>query len=261
MSMDPLREVLEEKRKKRKLFVPYLTFGYPDLETFCRLLHLCEEEGADAVEVGIPHSDPVADGPVIQTTSFAALKQGVTPKMVPEVLKGITPSVPLIAMTYGNIVLQYGVKQFARDFREAGFLGLIVADFPLEALSFLEGARGVLSRVLLASVTSTLERSLAIARKSEGFVYLVSGKGITGETEVELGALLERIEYLRRHTDSVLLPGFGIRSPEQAAFLAHYGDGVIVGSALLAYVIENQGKDDWMKGFARLLRSYRQALT
>ncbi|MGQ9622367.1 MAG: tryptophan synthase subunit alpha [Candidatus Caldatribacteriaceae bacterium] len=258
--MDPLREVLEEKRKRRKLFVPYLTFGYPDVESFCRLLCLCEEEGADAVEVGIPHSDPVADGPVIQTTSFAALRQGVTPRMVPEVLEALSVSVPLVAMTYGNIVLQYGIEEFAWDFRRAGFLGLIVADFPLEALPFLEDARGVLSRILLASVTSPLERALTIAQKSEGFVYLVAGKGVTGKTEVDFGALLKRIEYLRRHTDSILLPGFGIHSPETAALLIRYGDGAIVGSALLAYVVENQGKDGWTKGFAELLRSYRQAL-
>lgn len=258
--MDPLRDVLIERRKKRKLFVPYLTFGYPDVASFCELLQICEHEGADAVEVGIPHSDPVADGPVIQTTSFVALKQGVTPRMVPEVLSRFHLSIPLIAMTYGNIVLQYGVENFARDYREAGFLGLIVADFPLEARDFLEGARGILSRVLLASVTSPLERVRRIAENSEGFVYLVSGKGVTGKTEVDLKALEERVKYVKHHIPVLVLPGFGIHHPHQAASVAACTDGVIVGSALLEYIIEHKDEKTLMEGFASLIRSYREAL-
>jgi tryptophan synthase alpha chain len=256
--MDPLREALE--KKKRKLFVPYLTFGYPDVSSFCTLLRICEEEGADAVEVGIPHSDPVADGPVIQTTSFAALKQGVTPPLVVEVMAGVSLSIPLIAMTYGNIVLQYGVGRFARDFREVGFRGLIVADFPLEAWDFLKEAQGLLSRILLASVTSPLERVRRIAEVSEGFVYLVSGRGVTGKTEVDFSALKERVACIRRHTSALVLPGFGIHNPRQAATLAEYTDGVIVGSALLEYIIRNRDTATWMEGFAALVRSYRRAL-
>lgn len=258
--MDPLRDVLVERRKRHKLFVPYLTFGYPDVESFCKLLQICESEGVDAIEVGIPHSDPVADGPVIQTTSFMALKQGVTPRMVPEVLSRFRLSVPLIAMTYGNIVLQYGVGEFARDFREAGFLGLIVADFPLEARDFLEGARGILSRILLASVTSPLERVRRIAENSEGFLYFVSGKGVTGKTEVDFQALEERITYVKNRVSVLVLPGFGIHRPEQATHVATYADGVIVGSALLEYIIEHKDKRDFMEGFARLVRAYRKAL-
>lgn len=254
--MDPLRNVLEERRKTHKLFVPYLTFGYPDVASFCELLRICEGEGVDAVEVGIPHSDPVADGPVIQTTSFVALQQGVTPRMVPEVLSRLPLSVPLIAMTYGNIVLQYGVEKFAQDYREVGFLGLIVADFPLEAQDFLDGARGILSRVLLASVTSPPERVRRIAERSEGFVYLVSGKGVTGKTEVDIQALEARVAWVKSHVATLVLPGFGIHHPDQAAQIAACTDGVIVGSALLKYLID--GGD--AKGFARLLQMYRKAL-
>lgn len=258
--MDPLRSILVERRKEHKLFVPYLTFGYPDVASFCELLRACEEEGADAVEVGIPHSDPVADGPVIQTTSYIALKQGVTPRMVPEILSHFRFSVPLVAMTYGNIVLQYGVEKFAKDYREAGFLGLIVADFPLEAQDFLEGAQGVLSRILLASVTSPLERVRRIAERSEGFVYLVSGRGVTGKAEVDLAALEERTTYIKRHTSALVLPGFGIHNPHQAKRIAAYTDGVIVGSALLQYVMEHKDEKDFVRGFASLIRSYREAL-
>ncbi|MCS7241788.1 tryptophan synthase subunit alpha [Candidatus Caldatribacterium sp.] len=258
--MDSLRCILTERRRIHKLFVPYLTFGYPDVASFCELLRVCEEEGADAVEVGIPHSDPVADGPVIQTTSFLALKQGVTPRMIPEVLSRFRLSIPLIAMTYGNIVLQYGVAQFAKDYQEAGFFGLIVADFPLEAWDFLEGARGILSRILLASVTSPLERVRRIAEQSEGFVYLVSGKGVTGKAEVDLEALAERVAYVKRHVPVLVLPGFGIHHPHQARHVATYTDGVIVGTAILQYVMEHKGEKDLIRGFASLLRSYREAL-
>lgn len=258
--MDSLQNILVERRKKGKLFVPYLTFGYPDIESFCELLRICEGEGADAIEVGVPHSDPVADGPVIQATSFAALKKGVTPRMVPEVLSNVRLSVPLVAMTYGNIVFQYGVRKFACDFRDAGFLGLIVADFPLEAQTFLEEAQGILSRILLASVTSPLSRVRNIARKSEGFVYLVSGKGVTGKTKADLQALRERIECIRQYTSRLILPGFGVHHPHQAVRLAEYADGVIVGSALLEYIRDNKEGDEWMRGFAALVRSYRRAL-
>lgn len=258
--MDPLRDVLMERRKKHKLFIPYLTFGYPDVVSFCELLRICEEEGADAIEVGIPHSDPVADGPVIQTTSFVALKQGVTPRMVPEVLSRFRFSTPLIAMTYGNIVLQYGVGKFARDYRAVGFLGLIVADFPLEAWEFLEGARGVLSRVLLASVTSPLERVRRIAEQAEGFVYLVSGKGVTGKAEIDFQAVVERVAYVKHHVPALVLPGFGIHSPDQAEYIAAYTDGVIVGSALLEYIIKHREEKDFVQGFANLIRAYREAL-
>ncbi|HOA98760.1 MAG TPA: tryptophan synthase subunit alpha [Candidatus Atribacteria bacterium] len=255
---DILKEKLEERRKKGKLLIPYLTFGYPDIPTFLDLIQICEEEGVDALEVGIPHSDPVADGPVIQTTSQRALEKGVTPPLVVETLRKERTALPLIAMTYGNIVYQYGFSRFAQDFKDAGFSGLIIADFPWEARHFEKEMEGYLSRVLLASVTSSPARIKQIARESEGFVYLVSGKGTTGQVEMEEERLREVVELIKEVSSSLVLIGFGVNSPEKAQKLAQIADGVIIGSALLQVIIQEERSPQ--RGFRRLLSSYCQAL-
>lgn len=255
---DLLREKLAERRKRGKLLLPYLTFGYPDIPTFLDLMHICEEEGVDALEVGIPHSDPVADGPVIQTTSQKALERGVTPQLVGETLRREKTTLPLIAMTYGNIVYQYGFGRFARDFKDAGFSGLIIADFPWEARDFEKEMGGYLSRILLASVTSSPERIKQIAQESEGFVYLVSGKGTTGQVDIEEERLREVVEIIKETSSALVLIGFGVNSPEKAQKLAQIADGVIVGSALLQVVIQEEKSPQ--QGFRRLLSSYHQAL-
>lgn len=255
-----LGEILAKKAQGRKLFVPYLTFGYPSIPDFLELLHICEEEGADALEVGIPYSDPVADGPVIQTTSYRALSQGVTPALVRETMKSTTCSLPLVAMTYGNIVFRYGVDRFAFDFRRAGFRGLIVADFPLEAKMLLRGMNGLLEVILLLAVNSSPERIVRVGRESEGFVYLVSGKGTTGTVEIDLESLRRVVSVLRSCTVRPVLVGFGIHSPSWGAKVAEVGDGVIVGSALLKFILEHESESDWKVGFGKLLSQYRQAL-
>ena len=255
---DILKEKLEERGKRGKLFLPYLTFGYPDIPTFLDLMHICEEEGVDALEVGIPHSDPIADGPVIQTTSQRALEKGVTPQLVAQILKEEKTTLPLIAMTYGNIVYQYGFSRFARDFQNAGFSGLIIADFPREARNFEKDIEGYLSRILLASVTSPPERIKQIAKESEGFVYLVSGKGTTGQVEIEKEHLREVVEVIKGVSSSLVLIGFGVDSPEKAKGLTQIADGVIVGSALLQVILQEEKHPQ--PAFRHLLSSYRQAL-
>lgn len=256
---DILKEKLEERRKRGKLLLPYLTFGYPDIPTFLDLMHICEEEGVDALEVGIPHSDPIADGPVIQTTSQRALEKGVTPQLVVQTLKEEKTALPLIAMTYGNIVYQYGFSRFAQDFKDAGFSGLIIADFPREARNFEKEMEGYLSRILLASVTSPPERIKQIAKESEGFVYLVSGKGTTGQVDIEKERLREVVEIIKDASSSLVLIGFGVDSPEKAKGLAEIADGVIVGSALLQVILQEEKYPQPV--FRRLLSSYRQALS
>ncbi|MGQ9473790.1 MAG: tryptophan synthase subunit alpha [Candidatus Caldatribacteriaceae bacterium] len=255
-----LQETLHQKAQKGKLFLPYLTFGYPSVADFLELVCICEQEGADALEIGIPYSDPVADGPVIQTTSYQALLQGVTPKMVKDTMKEISPSLPLVAMTYGNIVFRYGLGQFASDFHQAGFRGLIVADFPLEARSLLLEVRGLLEVVLLLAINSSPQRIAQIGKSSEGFVYLVSGKGTTGTTEIQFESLREVVSMVRSVTSLPVLVGFGINSPSQGARVAEIGDGIIVGSALLRFIIDHHKEKGWQIGFGKLLAQYRQAL-
>ena len=236
---DILKEKLEERRKKGKLLIPYLTFGYHDIPTFLDLIQICEEEGVDALEVGIHHSDPVADGPVIQTTSQRALEKGVTPPLVVETLRKERTALPLIAMTYGNIVYQYGFSRFAQDFKDAGFSGLIIADFPWEARHFEKEMEGYLSRVLLASVTSSPARIKQIARESEGFVYLVSGKGTTGQVEMEEERLREVVELIR----SLFFFSayrFWSELTRKSSKIGQIADGVIIGSALLQVIIQEK---------------------
>ncbi|MEN3185522.1 MAG: tryptophan synthase subunit alpha [Atribacterota bacterium] len=255
-----LREILEERRKNHKLFVPYLTFGYPSIPDFLELVSICNEEGADALEVGIPYSDPVADGPIIQTTSYRALLQGVTPLLVKETMEKASRSIPLVVMTYGNIVFRYGVDRFTRDFSQAGFQGLIVADFPLEARSLLLGAKEFMEVILLLAVNSSPERIVRVGQESEGFVYLVSGKGTTGAVDIDLGVLEKVVSMLRSCAVSPVLVGFGIHSPSRAKEVASVSDGVIVGSALLDFILKHESEKSWKEGFAKLLREYRQAL-
>ncbi|MBP8933032.1 MAG: tryptophan synthase subunit alpha [Candidatus Atribacteria bacterium] len=258
---DRLAETLNAKKiGKKKLFLPYLTFGYPNIPIFLDLLKVCQDQGVDAIEIGIPHSDPVADGPILQESSYHALKNGVTPEMIPEVLSSFELNVPLIAMTYGNIVFQYGIERFGKDYRQAGFQGLIVADFPLETSQMLDNLKEMLSVIILASTNTSAERLQKIGQESRGFVYIVSGKGITGKTNIDLEQIKPVITELRKSTMIPLLIGFGVNSPEMARELALVADGVIVGSAVVRFVAHHIDDPELMNKFAGYLSQYRQAL-
>lgn len=260
---DQLGNYLKNKAQQHKLFIPYLTFGYPSVSVFSRLIEICQEVGVDALEVGIPHSDPVADGPVIQSSSQNALAQGVNPRLVQEQLTEMPVDFPLVAMTYGNIVFQYGFSHFAEDYRKAGFGGLIVADFPVEADSFLDQARAYLSVILLASVTTSPSRLAEIAQKSQGFVYLVSGRGVTGNTQAEEEDLKKAVALIKSHTDLPVLIGFGINTPSKAKKVAQLADGVIVGSALIQVLEEKEKEKEEIitQAFRQELLAYREALS
>ena len=256
--IDQLAEFFNSRKKK--LFLPYLTFGYPSVPVFFKLLEICQDQGADAIEIGIPHSDPVADGPILQAASYYALKNGVTPKMIPEVLSNFHLNVPLIAMTYGNIVYRYGIESFGRDYSQAGFKGLIVADFPLESNHFLNPLNNLLSVIILASTNTSKERLEKIGQSSRGFVYIVSGKGITGKTQIDVEHIKPVVHTLRQSTSLPLLIGFGVSSPELAGELALIADGVIVGSAIVHYITQNVNEPQFLNGFAQYLSQYRWAL-
>ena len=258
---DRLAEILNTRKiGKKKLFLPYLTFGYPNIPKFLDLLKICQDQGVDAIEIGIPHSDPVADGPILQESSYHALKNGVTPEMIPEILSSVQLKVPLIAMTYGNIVFHYGIERFGKDYRQAGFQGLIVADFPLETSRMLDNLKEMLSVIILASTNTSAERLRKIGQESRGFVYIVSGKGITGKTNIDLEQIKPVITGLRKTTTIPLLIGFGVNSPEMARELAIIADGVIVGSAVVGFIAQHSDDPELMSKFAGYLSQYHQAL-
>lgn len=223
---------------KSPKLIPFLTVGDPDLETTARLAVAIAEAGADLIELGIPYSDPVADGPTIQAASQRALEHGVRLGNVFEVVRRIRceSSVPLILFTYCNPVYRYGLDRFLSEAAEAGADGLLMPDLPPEEASELIAAadRHGLCPVFLVAPTSSKERIAKIVSASKGFVYLVSAMGVTG-TRAELAADLESLIGKVKAAGSLpVAVGFGVSTPEQAGQISRMGaDAVIVGSAIV----------------------------
>lgn len=262
--MSRLEEVLRERRAQgRKLLVPFLTGRHPDRETFLLALLAAERAGADAVEVGIPFSDPSADGPTIQRASEVALRGGATVRgLLDDVAearrRGL--SIPLVFMTYYNPVFAFGGEAFAAAAWQAGADGVLVVDLPPEE----GGEFGPLARaagldtVQLIAPTTPDGRIPLVLEGCLGFVYCVSVTGVTGEKRPAVAeAVGELVTRVRTHTDLPVLVGFGVETPEGATALAAVSDGVIVGSALLRHFEGLQGEEaaEAVKEFVASLRS------
>jgi tryptophan synthase alpha chain len=245
----------------RKLLVPYITGGLSD--DWCEVLRAVADAGADAIEIGIPFSDPVMDGPVIQAASAAALQRGTTPVSVLDDLKRVDAGVPLVVMTYTNIAHRAGARRFAGNLVDAGVSGAILPDLPLEELqpwSSAADAAGV-ETILLAAPVTPDERLVRIAARSRGWVYAVGLMGVTGE-RAALAASASRIgARLKAVTDRPVLIGVGISTPEQAVEAADACDGVIVGSALVRIIHEaGVNGDDAPAAAGAFVSSLRAAL-
>jgi tryptophan synthase alpha chain len=222
----------------RNALGPFLTVGYPDLETSTLLARVVLESGADMLELGVPFSDPLAEGPTIQRTSFQALQQGVNVHTCLGVIRRLRREgvdSPLIFMGYVNPFLNYGMERFARDAAEAGLDGVIVPDLPSEEAGLFAGlleAQGIYVIPLLAP-TSSDKRIEQACRRAKGFIYCVSLTGVTGaRTELGIG-VQDLVERVRRFTDLPLLVGFGVSRIEHVEAIAKFADGAMVGSALL----------------------------
>jgi tryptophan synthase alpha chain len=220
------------KARGAKAFVPYVTGGLGGVDG--PLLRALGEAGADAIEIGLPFSDPVMDGPTIQEASRRALLAGTVAQRVFELVAGADPGVPVVVMTYLNPVLAYGPERFVRDAAEAGVSGVIVPDLPVDEASEWLGILGAcdVSPILLAAPNTPSERLRRIAQAARGFVYCVSTLGVTGARDELSPAARTLVETLRPMTGTPLLIGVGISTPEQAV-AAGFADGVIVGSALM----------------------------
>jgi tryptophan synthase alpha chain len=234
-------------REGGKAFVAFLTAGDPSLERTVAAARELEEGGVDVLELGVPFSDPLADGPVIQRSSQRALVRGVTLAPVLQAVRAIrkTSELPLLLFSYFNPLLQYGLIRLARDAREAGVDGVLVTDLPPEEASeWLTVARAAgLDTVFLAAPTSPDERLRRVAEASRGFVYAVSRTGVTGERQVlseDAPPLLARLKAL---TAEPVTLGFGISTPEQVSAAAEIADGVVVGSALVRFLEERPEGD------------------
>lgn len=225
-----------EKSGKR-LFVPYIVAGDGELSMLHERIKLLEKAGVAAIELGIPFSDPVADGPTIQEASKRALENGTTLRAVLEELTKhqADRNVPIILMTYINPVFAYGIERFAKDCVSAGVSGVIVPDVPLEEETFLADAlrHNELAFIRLAALTSSDARLREIAKRTDGFLYAVSVTGTTGERATYEERVYAYLNKLKTYSDTPVLAGFGISQPEQAKTFTSYCDGVIVGSKIV----------------------------
>jgi tryptophan synthase alpha chain len=251
-----LEEALRATRDEgRKAFVPYVTGGYPGIDA--PLLRALQEVGADAIEVGIPHSDPIMDGGVIQQASSAALSAGATPMSVLATIAEAGLTVPVAVMTYANPVERRGEEAFIDDLVAAGVTGAIVPDLPVDEAGGFSAAAAARSIdvVLLAAPGSSEDRLRAIAAAAHGFVYCVATYGVTGARDASEGTAAGVVAALRPLTDLPLLVGVGIGTPTQAAGACAFADGVIVGSALMARVAA-----DGPAALSRLAAEFRGAV-
>lgn len=226
----------------KKAFIAFLTCGDPDLETTEQLIIAMEEAGADLIELGIPFSDPTAEGPVIQEANGRALAAGTTTDRIFDMVRRLrkTVRIPLVFMTYANVVLSYGTERFIKTAAEAGMDGLILPDVPYEEREEFAPACEQYGLALIPLVAPTShERIAMIVREAQGFVYCVSSLGVTGvrsEINHDVGAMVQLVKQ------ATMLPaavGFGVSTPEQAAELSRCADGVIVGSAIMRLIAEH----------------------
>lgn len=230
---------IAEAFQNKKAFIPFITGGDPDLETTEKLLAAMEEAGADLIEVGIPFSDPIAEGPVIQEADARALNAGCTIDRLFDMLKRVKAksSIPMVFMTYVNPIYTYGKEKFMKRCVEAGMDGIIVPDLPFEEKEELSGVCRTYGIDLISLVAPTShERITRIAKEAEGFLYLVSSLGVTGvrnEITTDIG---EMVRLVREASDIPCAVGFGISTPAQAAKMAALSDGAIVGSAIVRMV-------------------------
>jgi len=245
-----------------RALMPYLTAGDPDLATTSSLILEFEKRGADLVEIGVPFSDPLADGVTIQRASQRALLGGTTLRRILDMVGALRPQcgLPLVLMSYANPIFHFGFVRFAKEAAVAGVDGLIVPDLPPEEAAELidaTTAHGVHTVFLLAP-TSSRERVQKIAAASKGFIYYVSLRGVTGARAGISEDLEATVRMIRAETDKPLAVGFGISSPEQVRMVARVADGVIVGSAIVSLLEQTAGQADLLRragDFVALLKA------
>ena len=228
-----------------KAFIPFITCGDPDLATTAAVVRTAVANGADLIELGIPFSDPTAEGPVIQGANLRALSGGVRTDQIFDLVRQLRTdvTVPMVFMTYANVVFSYGAEKFIATCREIGIDGLILPDLPFEEKGeFLPLCRQYGVDLISLIAPTSRERISMIAAEAEGFLYIVSSLGVTG-TRTEITTDLDAIvRVVRQNTEIPCAIGFGISTPEQARKMAAFSDGAIVGSAIIK-ILEKRGKD------------------
>ena len=244
--------------------IPFITAGDPDLATTAQALRVLNRAGADLIELGVPYSDPLADGPVIQAAATRALRRGVRLEDVLQVVKEVGNELrsPIILFTYYNPIFYRGIESFLKQIAQAGVQGLVVPDLPLEeAQNLMQPAAEMgIEVTLLVAPTSPIERIQAIAQQSQGFIYLVSVTGVTGIRSEVQARVQDLLSSLRSVTDKPIGVGFGISQPEQALQVKQWGaDAVIVGSAFVKRLAEGN-PEQGLKAIGEFCRSLKQAI-
>jgi len=264
--MNTVSQCFENLRQAGKCaLIPFLTAGDPDLDTTIKALEILDRAGADLIELGVPYSDPLADGPVIQAAANRALKRGVKLGNVLDVVETVRDRVqaPIVLFSYYNPIYHQGIDRFLSRIAQAGVKGLVIPDIPLEeAETVLKPAQAYgIEVTLLVAPTSPKARISAIAQQSQGFIYLVSVTGVTG-TRTEVGARVkELLPLLRSVTDKPVCVGFGVSQPEHAQQIREWGaDGVIAGSAFVRRLAEAPSPEVGLKELETFCRSLRAAI-
>nr|YP_009296248.1 tryptophan synthase alpha subunit [Sebdenia flabellata]AOM65183.1 tryptophan synthase alpha subunit [Sebdenia flabellata] len=236
-NMNTISQVLHNKNSKCAL-IPFITAGYPDIKTTIDALYALDNKGADVIELGIPYSDALADGPIIQESSKIALEQGVYINQVLDILKMVSPNLraPVVIFTYYNPMLSRGIEKFIQDISNSGAKGLIIPDLPFEETDYVIQlcTQCNIELILFVAPTSSQSRILAILSKSPGCIYLVSSHGVTGLREQIDSQINSLADFIKQNTNKLVMVGFGISSPEQAYKISRLNiDGVVIGSAFI----------------------------
>lgn len=244
-----------------KAFIPFITCGDPDLDTTEKIVREAVKNGADLIELGIPFSDPTAEGPVIQGANIRALAGGVTTDKIFDMVRKLREdlSIPMVFMTYANVVFSYGAEKFISTCHDIGIDGLILPDLPYEEKDEFLPICEKYDVDLISLIAPTSDKRIGVISKdAKGFIYIVSSLGVTGtrsEITTDLGSV---VSVIRQNTDVPCAVGFGISTPEQASKMASLSDGAIVGSAIIK-IIEKYGKDS-PKHVGEYIKSMKDAL-
>jgi len=253
------------RQRGEKALIAYVMAGDPSLQDTEQLVVELEQAGADIIELGVPFSDPIADGPVIQQAAERALRSGTSLRTILPMVTRLRArtQIPLVLMVYYNNVHAFGPERFCHEAAQAGIDGLIIPDMPPDEASPVKGpaAAAGLQLIFLLAPTSTAERRTFVARQSQGFIYYVSLTGITGAKLLSVADVGKNVEKIRKVTHVPVAVGFGIATPEDAANVAAIADGVIIGSAIVKQIAAHRGKPEMVKHVAEFVRSLKSAMS
>jgi len=266
--MTRLKTTLENLQiSNQKAFSVFLMSGYPDKETFLDTMHLCANSGVDFMEIGMPFSDPSADGPVIKNAGTHALNNGTTVAQTINTIKEfrqLNKTTPIVWMGYFNSIYNYGIEKFLEDIENAGVDGLLIVDLPAEEFQRIESIKNKnLDLIHLVTPVTSKERLPMILSSSSGFIYFVSINGITGTKEAQDKAIKQNVEFLKSQTELPVIVGFGIKNSEKAKEINKFADGCIVGSAAISkitkYMDNNkiEHKEEMFKELKSFITSFK----